>query len=71
MPKVLAGFRHVLKDEGFAQKSLVRMLGSCGFPFVYSMTGNLGVMALAFKQKPNEVARSLCGPPTPEAAATP
>ena len=131
VPKVLAGFRHVLKDEGFAhirvpdmgevmkqvvqksmdiddvlyqspagpitvrdvfygygveiersgndffahktgftQKSLVRVLGSCGFPFVYSMTGNLEVMALAFKQKPNEFARSLFGLPAPEAATT-
>jgi hypothetical protein len=130
VPKVLAGFRHVLKDEGFAhirvpdmgevmkqvvqksmdiddvlyqspagpitvrdvfygygaeiersgndffahktgftQKSLVRMLGSCGFPFVYSMTGNLEVMAIAFKQKPDDYARSLFGLPAPEAAA--
>jgi hypothetical protein len=128
VPKVLAGFRHVLKDAGFAhirvpdmgevmrqvvqksmdiddvlyqspagpitvrdvfygygveiersgndffahktgftQKSLVRMLESCGFPMVFSMTGNLEVMALAFKQKPDEYARSLFGLPAPEA----
>ena len=130
VPKVLAGFRHVLRDEGFAhirvpdlgevmrqvvqksldiddmlyqspagpitvrdvfygfgleiersgndffahktgftQKSLVRILGGCGFPFVYSMTGNLEVMAIAFKQKPNEFARAMFGLPAPEAAA--
>ena len=124
VPKVLAGFRHVLKDPGFAhlrvpdmgdvmrqvvqksmdiddvlyqsqagpitvrdvfygygveiersgneffahktgftQKSLVRMLESCGFPFVFSMTGNLEVAALAFKQKPDDFARSLFGLP--------
>jgi hypothetical protein len=48
---------------GFTQKSLVRMLGGCGFPFVYSMTGDLEVVALAFKQKPDEYARSLFGLP--------
>lgn len=130
VPKVLAGFRHVLKDEGFThirvpdmgevmrqavqksldiddvlyqspagpitvrdvfygfgveiersgndffahktgftQKSLVGMLGRCGFPFVYSMTGNLEVMAIAFKQKPNEFARAMFGLPAPEAAS--
>lgn len=124
VPKVLAGFRHVLKDAGFAhirvpdlgdvmrqavqksmdiddvlyqspagpitvrdvfygygleiersgndffahktgftQKSLVRMLESCGFPIVFSMTGNLEVNALAFKQKPDEYARQLFGLP--------
>lgn len=130
VPKVLAGFRHVLKDEGFThirvpdmgevmrqavqksldiddvlyqspagpitvrdvfygfgveiersgndffahktgftQKSLVRMLGSCGFPFVYSTTGNLEVVALAFKQTPGEFARALFGLPAPQDAA--
>jgi hypothetical protein len=34
---------------------------------VFSMTGNLEVMALAFKQKPDEYARSLFGLPAPEA----
>lgn len=124
VPKVLAGFRHVLKDVGFAhirvpdmgevmrqvvqksmdiddvlyqspagpitvrdvfygygveiersgndffahktgftQKSLVRTLESCGFPIVFSMTGNLEVAALAFKQKPDEYARQLFGLP--------
>jgi hypothetical protein len=48
---------------GFTQKSLVRMLESCGFPIVFSMTGNLEVMALAFTQKPDEYARSLFGLP--------
>jgi hypothetical protein len=123
-PKVLAGFRHVLKDAGFAdirvpdmadvmrqavqksmdiddvlyqspagpitvrdviygygveiersgndffahktgftQKSLVRMLEGCGFPFVFSMSRNLEVLALAFKQKPDEYVRSLFGLP--------
>jgi hypothetical protein len=33
---------------GFTQKSLMRMLEGCGFPFVFSMTGNLEVTALAF-----------------------
>ncbi len=48
---------------GFTQKSLVRMLESCGFPVVFSMTGNLEVAALAFKQKPDEYARGLFGLP--------
>jgi len=126
VPKVLAGFRHVLKDAGFAhirvpdmgevmrqvvqksmdiddvlyqspagpitvrdvfygygleiersgndffahktgftKKSLVQMLGSCGFPFVFSTAENLEVVALAFKQKPDEYARSLFGLPAP------
>jgi hypothetical protein len=124
VPKVLAGFRHVLRDQGFAhirvpdlgevmrqvvqksmdiddvlyqspagpitvrdviygygleiersgndffahktgftQKSLVQMLERCGFPVVYSMTGNLEVNALAFKQRPDEYARNLFGLP--------
>lgn len=124
VPKVLAGFRHVLKEQGFAhirvpdmgdvmrqvvqksldiddvlyqspagpitvrdvfygygveiersgndfyahktgftQKSLVRMLEACGFPFVFSMAGNLEVTALAFRQKPDEHARQLFGLP--------
>jgi hypothetical protein len=118
VPKVLAGFRHVLKAEGFAHirvpdmaevmrqvvqngldiddllyqspagpitvrdviygygveiersgndffahktgftlKSMQAMLQSCGFPFVYLGTGNLEVMALAFKERPGEDAR--------------
>lgn len=48
---------------GFTQKSLVNMLGRCGFPFVYSTTGNLEVVALAFKQQPGEFARQLFGLP--------
>jgi predicted SAM-dependent methyltransferase len=83
VPKVLAGFRHVPEDEGFArirvpdpgevmrqavQKSLAHMLGGSGFPFVYSMTGNLEVMAIAFKHKPNEFARAMSGLPAPEVA---
>ena len=127
VPKVLAGFRHVLKDPGFAhirvpdmgevmrqvvqksmdiddvlyrspagpitvrdvfygygpeiersgndffahktgftQKSLVRMLETCGFPFVFSMTGGFEVVALAFKQKPDEYVRGMFGLPDPE-----
>jgi len=126
VPKVLAGFRHVLKDAGFAhirvpdmgevmrqvvqksmdiddvlyqspagpitvrdvfygfgpeiersgndffahktgftKKSLVQMLGRCGFPFVFSTAENLEVVALAFKQKPDEYARSLFALPAP------
>jgi len=48
---------------GFTQKSLVRMLEGCGFPVVFSTTGNLEVVALAFKQKPDEYARRLFGLP--------
>jgi SAM-dependent methyltransferase len=54
---------------GFTQKSLVRMLESCGFPIVFSMTGELEVNALAFKQKPDEYARQLFGLPAPGATA--
>ena len=44
---------------GFTQQSLVAMLNKCGFPHVYSNTGNLEVMAYAFKNKPSEFAIKL------------
>ena len=39
---------------GFTLKSLQAVLQACGFPFVYSGAGDLEVMAVAFKQKPDE-----------------
>ncbi len=48
---------------GFTQKSLLKVLQACGFPFVFTMTGNLEVMALAFKEKPDAYASQLFGLP--------
>ena len=48
---------------GFTQKSLPEMLMRCGFPEVFSGTGKLEVIALAFKGKPDEFARTLLGIP--------
>ena len=48
---------------GFTQKSLLKALQACGFPFVFTMTGNLEVMALAFKEKPDAYASQLFGLP--------
>jgi SAM-dependent methyltransferase len=42
---------------GFTHKSLDAMLRSCGFAFVYIGTGNLEVMALGFRERPDEETR--------------
>jgi hypothetical protein len=42
---------------GFTQKSLGALLRSCGFPFVYMGARNLEVMAVAFKERPDEGTR--------------
>jgi SAM-dependent methyltransferase len=42
---------------GFTLKSLDAMLRSCGFAFVYIGTGNLEVMALGFREQPDEETR--------------
>ena len=44
---------------GFTQKSLMSILKTAGFPWVFSGIGNLEVMALAFSNKPNEHAEKL------------
>ncbi len=44
---------------GFTQNSLVAMLKGCGFPYVYTGSGNLEVIAYAFKNKPSEFALKL------------
>ena len=43
---------------GFTLKSLDAMLRSCGFPMVYIGTLTLEVMALAFKERPDEETRT-------------
>ena len=49
---------------GFTLKSLDAMLRSCGFPFIYIGTGSLEVMALAFKEPPDEETRKGLNLPT-------
>jgi hypothetical protein len=44
---------------GFTRKSLTQMLGRCGFSCVFARSGNLEVVALAFKDKPTEFATRL------------
>jgi hypothetical protein len=44
---------------GFTQKSLLAFLNGAGFPWVYTGTGNLEVVAIAFLNKPNEYAQKL------------
>jgi len=44
---------------GFTQDSLIAMLNGCGFPYVYASSGNLEVLAYAFKNKPSEFAIKL------------
>ena len=44
---------------GFTQKSLMQTLQAAGFSWVFSMVGNLEVMALAFVNKPSEYAQKL------------
>ena len=48
---------------GFTEKSLPAMLVKHGFPHVFSGTGNLEVVAFAFKLKPDEFASKLIGLP--------
>jgi len=44
---------------GFTQKSLLALLGRCGFNFFYTRLGNFEVGAYAFKNRPNEFATAL------------
>ncbi|OGR04745.1 MAG: methyltransferase [Deltaproteobacteria bacterium RIFOXYD12_FULL_53_23] len=44
---------------GFTQKSLVSILKTAGFPWIFSGVGNLEVMALAFLNKPTEDAAKM------------
>jgi SAM-dependent methyltransferase len=44
---------------GFTQKSLLSFLNAAGFPWVFTATGNLEVMAVAFLDKPAEQAAKL------------
>lgn len=48
---------------GFSQKSLIATLKAAGFGTVYSGTGNLEVVAYAFRHKPDEYAVQLLGLP--------
>lgn len=44
---------------GFTRKSLSAMLIRCGFPHVFVGSGNLEIVAFAFRNKPNEFAKKL------------
>ncbi len=48
---------------GFTRKSLIAILSGCGFPYVFTGTGNLEIIAFAFKDKPNEFAVRLLNLP--------
>jgi hypothetical protein len=53
---------------GFTQKSLIKTLGRCGFPYVFVGSGTLEVIAMAFKNRPTEFATRLLDlPPSPTA----
>lgn len=49
---------------GFTQKSLMSILKTAGFPWVFTGVGNLEVSAVAFKNKPNEYAKELFNLPS-------
>ena len=44
---------------GFTQKSLHAILTKCGFTHIFMKPGNLEILAVAFKGKPNEFAAKL------------
>jgi len=44
---------------GYSQKSLRNLLGQCGFPVVYTASGNYEINALAIMHKPCEAVRKL------------
>jgi SAM-dependent methyltransferase len=44
---------------GFTQKSLVEILKNSGFSRIFAGTGNLEIVAIAFKNEPDEAARKL------------
>jgi SAM-dependent methyltransferase len=44
---------------GFTEKSLISALNAAGFPHIFTLTGNLEISALAFKNKPSEYAIKL------------
>ena len=44
---------------GYSQKSLRILLGQCGFPVVYMVSGNYEINALALMRKPGEAIRRL------------
>jgi hypothetical protein len=44
---------------GFTQTSLTHMLRQCGFPWVFSSTGNLEIQAIALKNPPSEAVSQL------------
>ena len=48
---------------GFTQKSLIQVLGSCGFSHLFTGCGNLEIVAYAFKGPPSEFATALLGLP--------
>lgn len=46
---------------GFTEKSLISVLATAGFPYVFVGAGNLEVMALAFLNPPDDYAKELLG----------
>lgn len=60
-----AGNPFFAHKTGFTQKSLTQMLARCGFPYAFARSGNLEIMAYAFKDKPTEFATTLLDLPPP------
>lgn len=48
---------------GFTQKSLISIVKTAGFQWVFTQVGNLEVVAIAFPNKPTEYAEKLLGLP--------
>lgn len=44
---------------GFSPQSLTRILNECGFPIVYVGSGNIEIVALAFKENPLDYIKTL------------
>ena len=61
-----SGNDYFAHKTGFTPKSLPKILHECGFRWVYTGTGNLEIMSLAFKADPTAAQRALLGilPPT-------
>jgi hypothetical protein len=44
---------------GFSPKSLTKILNECGFPIIYINMENIGIEALALKEKPDDYIKNL------------
>ena len=54
-----SGNDYYAHKTGFTQKSLAAMLRRCGFPHVFTNSGNLEIVAFAFSNQPSEFATKL------------